>query len=124
MHSTVAIPQETSTETSIDSLNSSPTARSSHWRMSLLVLSLLWALIYIVDISRPPLMDDVDSVHAEAAREMAVSNDWVTMRTDGIRYMEKAPFMTWTQALSYRMFGISEWTTRLPLMLAVLLLVL
>jgi 4-amino-4-deoxy-L-arabinose transferase-like glycosyltransferase len=69
-------------------------------------------------------MDDVDSVHAEAAREMTVRNDWVTMYSDGIRYMEKAPFMTWTQAVSYRLFGISEATTRLPLMLAVLTLVL
>src|SRR5579872_1408172 len=114
MHSTVAIPQETSTEPFIDSLNSSSDSRS-HWRISLLVLSLLWALIYIVDISRPPLMDDVDSVHAEAAREMATRNDWVTMYTDGIRYMEKAPLMTWTQAVSYRLLGVSEFSTRLPL---------
>lgn len=124
MHSTVAVPPDSSTEVSIDSLSSSPKSSRSHWRTSLLVLSLLWALIYIVDISRPPLMDDVDSVHAEAGREMVARGDWVTIYTDGIRYMEKAPLMPWSLAVSYELFGISEWSTRLPLMLGVLALVL
>jgi 4-amino-4-deoxy-L-arabinose transferase-like glycosyltransferase len=68
----------------------------------------------------PPLLDDVDTVHAEAAREMVLSHDWVTLHTDGIRYLEKAPLMYWAVALSYKIFGISDWSTRLPLMLGVL----
>lgn len=94
------------------------------WRFSVLVLVSLWTIIYLVDLSRPPLLDDVDSVHAEAAREMAQRNDWVTSYTDGVRYMEKAPLLYWSVAASYRAFGVREWTTRLPLMLVVLALVL
>ena len=88
------------------------------------MLLAVWTAIYIVDISRPPLLDDADSVHAEGAREMAVRNDWVTIYTDGIRYMEKAPLLTWSVATSYRVFGVSAWSTRLPLMLGVLALTL
>jgi len=38
-------------------------------------------------------MDDVDTIHAEAAREMVLRHDWVTLYTDEIRYLEKAPLM-------------------------------
>ncbi len=72
----------------------------------------------------PPLLDDVDTIHAEAAREMLLRHDWVTMYTDGVRYLEKAPLMYWGLATSYEIFGIHDWSTRLPLMLGVLALVL
>ena len=70
----------------------------------------------------PALLDDVDTIHAEAAREMLTRHDWVTMYTDGVRYLEKAPLMYWSLASSYTLFGISDWSTRLPLMLGVLAL--
>src|SRR5215472_5066903 len=96
----------------------------SDWRISLLVLLVLWAVIYMVDLSRPPLLDDVDSVHAEAGREMVLRHDWVTIYTNGIRYMEKAPLLYWSVAASYKIFGIAEWSARLPVMLGVIALVL
>ncbi|HVH89682.1 MAG TPA: hypothetical protein VM912_23395, partial [Terriglobales bacterium] len=91
---------------------------------SLLIIILLWAAIYGASMFTPPLLDDVDTVHAEAAREMVLRHDWVTLYTDGIRYLEKAPLMYWAVAGSYKLFGISDWSTRLPLMLGVLALVL
>jgi 4-amino-4-deoxy-L-arabinose transferase-like glycosyltransferase len=96
----------------------------SDWRMSVLTLVGLWAVIYMAGITRPPLLDDVDTVHAEAAREMLLRHDWVTLYTNGFRYLEKAPLMYWGLAISYEIFGISDWSTRLPLMLGVLALVL
>ena len=77
-------------------------------------------MIYLAGMFTPALLDDVDSVHAEAAREMLYRHDWVTLYTNGIRYLEKAPVMYWTIATSYRLFGVSDWSTRLPLMLGVL----
>jgi 4-amino-4-deoxy-L-arabinose transferase-like glycosyltransferase len=91
---------------------------------SLLVLTGLWLAIYVGGMFTPALLDDVDTVHAEAAREMLVRHDWVTMYTDGLRYLEKAPLMYWGMGVSYKIFGISDWSTRLPLMLGVLGLVL
>ncbi len=92
----------------------------SDWRISVLVLMGLWAVIYMAGLSRPALLDDADTVHAEAAREMLQRHDWVTLYTNGIRYLEKAPLTYWSLAASYRIFGISDWSTRLPLMLGVL----
>ena len=91
---------------------------------SLLIIGLLWGMIYFAGMFTPALLDDVDTIHAEAAREMLVRHDWVTMYTNGIRYLEKAPLMYWSLATSYSLFGISDWSTRLPLMLGVLALLL
>jgi 4-amino-4-deoxy-L-arabinose transferase-like glycosyltransferase len=91
---------------------------------SLLTISLLWAAIYLTGMFTPALLDDVDTIHAEAAREMVLRHDWVTLYTDGIRYLEKAPIMYWGVAASYKIFGVSDWSTRLPLMLGVLALLL
>src|SRR6266478_3431508 len=87
---------------------------------SLWTITYFWFAIYFAGMFTPALLDDVDSIHAEAAREMLVRHDWVTLYTNGIRYLEKAPLMYWSLATSYSIFGISDWSTRLPLMLGVL----
>ncbi|HLV88599.1 MAG TPA: glycosyltransferase family 39 protein [Candidatus Sulfotelmatobacter sp.] len=91
---------------------------------SLAILTGLWLAIYFAGMFSPPLLDDVDALHAEASREMLIRHDWVTLYTDGFRYLEKAPLMYWATAVSYELFGISDWSTRLPLMLGILAFVL
>ncbi|MBV9623307.1 MAG: glycosyltransferase family 39 protein [Acidobacteria bacterium] len=93
-----------------------------YWSPALIFL--LWAAIYFAAIFTPALLDDVDTIHAEAAREMVLRGDWVTLYTNGIRYLEKAPLMYWGVALSYEIFGVKDWSTRLPLISGVLLLLL
>ena len=101
-----------------------PNRLLADWRISLLALIALWAAIYMAGLSRPALLDDADTVHAEAAKEMLQRHDWVTLYVNGIRYLEKAPLMYWGVAASYTLFGISEWSTRLPLVLGVLAMIL
>jgi 4-amino-4-deoxy-L-arabinose transferase-like glycosyltransferase len=88
----------------------------------LVTLFLLWLAAYGSALFRPALLDDADSVHAEAAREMLLSNDWVTLHANGIRYLEKAPLLYWAMAASFKIFGIHDWSARLPLALSVLAL--
>ena len=90
-------------------------------RNYVLALVALWGIIYLASCGYPPaLLDDADTVHAEAAREMAESGDWVTLHANKIRYLEKAPLMYWSIALSYKVFGVSEFSSRLPIALATL----
>jgi 4-amino-4-deoxy-L-arabinose transferase-like glycosyltransferase len=83
---------------------------------------LAWLLIYIPTLSQPGLLDDADSIHAEAAREMVLNHNWVTLHINGIRYLEKSPLMYWAVAATYKAFGVAEWQTRLPLAIGVLAL--
>jgi len=71
-------------------------------------------------VSPPSLMDDVDAVQAQIARNMATSGDWVTARLDGVVYMEKAPLVYWAIALSYKVFGVHDWSARIPIALSVM----
>jgi 4-amino-4-deoxy-L-arabinose transferase-like glycosyltransferase len=101
-----------------------PSSTAKPRLVSILIIALLWAVIYIAGMFTPALLDDVDTIHAEAAREMLLRHDWVTLYTNGIRYLEKAPLMYWGVAASYSLFGVSDWATRLPLMLGALALLL
>jgi 4-amino-4-deoxy-L-arabinose transferase-like glycosyltransferase len=88
------------------------------WFLLLLVL-LFGSAIYIACVVSPPsLMDDVDAVQAQIAKTMLTSGDWVTARLDGVLYLEKAPLIYWLMAVCYRIFGVSDWATRLPVALA------
>lgn len=78
----------------------------------------LWVLLYAsFSLVKPPLLDGVDSIQAEAAREMAVHGDWITPHVDGVRYLGVSPLLTWTTAASFKLFGVADWAARLPLAL-------
>jgi len=86
------------------------------------ILIAAWSLIYLGTISSPAFLDDADSFHAEAVREMVASGNWTTLTIDnGIRYLEKAPLMYWLAAISVSAFGLHEWSIRLPLAIFTLL---
>ena len=89
---------------------------------SYLALIVVFVAVYVGALFSPPLLDDADSTHAEAAREMFVSGDYVTLHVNGVRYLEKAPLPYWLVAGSYQIFGVNEFATRLPMGLSVLFL--
>jgi len=91
-------------------------------RTFLVGILLFWIAIFVGGMFSPPLMDDADSVHAEAAREIVLRHDWVTLHADGVRYLEKAPLLYWGMAASLKTFGVHDWSVRLPLMLGILAL--
>jgi 4-amino-4-deoxy-L-arabinose transferase-like glycosyltransferase len=84
-----------------------------------LAVILFAAAVYIgCMISPPSLMDDVDAVQAQIARNMLTSGDWVTARLDGVPYMEKAPLIYWMMAICYKIFGVHDWSARIPVVLS------
>src|SRR3569623_831854 len=87
--------------------------RSSKTKLHILIISIFWAIIYLPGLFTPALLDDADSIHAEAAREIITRHDWTTLYIDGLRYLEKAPLLYWGMASSFKLFGVSEWSARL-----------
>jgi 4-amino-4-deoxy-L-arabinose transferase-like glycosyltransferase len=88
-----------------------------------LIVLLFAAAVYLGCIVSPPsLMDDVDAVQAQIARNMITSGDWVTARLDGVAYMEKAPLIYWAIAISYKIFGFHDWAARIPIALSAMAL--
>src|SRR5271163_4621406 len=84
------------------------------------LLLLVFAAVHFAALFAPPLLDGADANHAAAAQYMARSGDWVTLKVDGIRYLEKPPLPYWLAAADYRIFGFNVFATHLPLTLGVL----
>lgn len=58
---------------------------------------------------------DWDEINfAEAAREMTVTGDYLTVRIDYEPFHEKPPLFIWFQVLSMKLFGVNEFAARLP----------
>ena len=102
-----------------------PAASSSRWcPRSIAILTLAWLILQIGGLFNPGLLDDVDSVYIEIAREMMQRHDYVTPYINGIRFFDKPPLLYWMAAGSMHLFGTHDWAARLPLALAVLALLL
>ncbi|MGC2403360.1 MAG: glycosyltransferase family 39 protein [Acidobacteriaceae bacterium] len=107
-----------SVDSAVDAKNAGLGSRRS-WHSYLAVLLLIAAAIYLACIISPPsLMDDVDAVQGQIARNMLDSGDWVTARLDGIVYLEKSPLIYWLMAISYKIFGAYDWAARIPIALS------
>jgi len=92
-------------------------SRVAYW-----AVALVFAAVYVGSMFTLGLLDDADSTHAEAAREMVATGDYVTLHVNGVRYLEKAPLPYWLVACSYKVLGVNEFSTRLPMVLSVMLL--
>lgn len=89
--------------------------------------TLLWLLLAIV-ISRlltmaiVPLTDTTEARYGEIARIMAESGDFITPWFNyGVPFWGKPPLSFWTEAIAFKLFGVNEFSVRLPSMLATLL---
>ena len=84
------------------------------------LLAAIFVAVQLAALFTPPLLDDADASHAEAAQHIAESGDWITLHVNGIRYLEKPPLPYWIDAAFYRIFGQNTFATHLPNALALL----
>ncbi len=58
---------------------------------------------------------DIDaSQYASMSREMLSSHNWLQLYDRGQEYLDKPPFLIWISALSMKMFGVSNFSYKLP----------
>ncbi len=91
---------------------------------AIILLIALSAAIYLGNAGFPALLDDADASHAMVSHEMLQRHDWVILYMNGIRYLMKAPLHYWAVTMSYAAFGQNEFSTRLPVALAMIGMVL
>ncbi|SAI65453.1 dolichyl-phosphate-mannose-protein mannosyltransferase [Bordetella ansorpii] len=84
-----------------------------------------WSVMGVAAVARLfsmavlPLADTSEPRYAEVARLMAQTNDWITPWFEpGVPFWGKPPLAFWAQALSIKLFGVSEFAVRLPAFLA------
>ena len=71
-------------------------------------------LVLLFDLGAAALFEPDEGRNAEVAREMLLLGNWVIPHYDFIPYLDKPVFFYWLVAISYKLFGVSEWSARLP----------
>ena len=99
------------------SQNESAGEPARYWELALL---LFCVSILFLDLGGAALFEPDEGRNAEIAREILLLKDWVTPHYDLIPRLDKPIFFFGLVALSYKLFGISEWAARLPSALAAL----
>jgi 4-amino-4-deoxy-L-arabinose transferase-like glycosyltransferase len=92
----------------------------SHYEIVLVIVAVI--VFFGCIVSPPGLMDDVDAVHGQMARNMVDSGDWIIPHLNGVPYIEKAPLPYWLIAICYLILGVHDWVARIPTALAAVLL--
>jgi 4-amino-4-deoxy-L-arabinose transferase-like glycosyltransferase len=65
-------------------------------------------------IDQPPLVDWDEATYAEVAHEALLNHSYVDFTWNGQNYLKKPPLLFWTLAASFKTFGESEFSARLP----------
>lgn len=79
-----------------------------------LVITIIGAIIFFPVLGNVHLFDWDEINFAEAAREMIVSKNYLTVQFDYSPFWEKPPLFIWMQVISMKLFGINEFAARFP----------
>jgi len=74
-------------------------------------LGILWVRAWMGDLYSDPL------TYACIAKDMAENNHWFSPMLEGQPYLNKPPFYFWFVAVSFKLFGISFYASKIPSLL-------
>lgn len=101
---------------------------SKHSQLWLLIILICVLVSRLSLLEYTDLIDPTETRYASVAQEMVTSGNWLTpmlpMPEGTVPYLGKPPLHFWLTSISYKLFGVDEWTSRLPSFLATLLTVL
>ena len=71
-------------------------------------------ILFFFGLGTVPIKDIDEAMHAATSRDMVLSGDWVTPRYNGENFYDKTPLYNWLAAISFLIFGFTEFAARLP----------
>lgn len=77
-------------------------------------------MLLFANLGGADLFEPDEGRNAEKAREILLLNDWVTPHENFLPVLDKPISYYWLVAFSFKLFGVSEWSARLPSALAAL----
>lgn len=80
-------------------------------RNYLMIFALAIVLLFAFN-SQLPITDPVECNYALTAKEMVVSGDWLSPQIYGKYWFDKPIFFYWLTALSYKIFGFTDFASR------------
>lgn len=93
--------------------------------LAVIIFSILFFRLSTLEIL--DLVDTTESRYAAVATQMLNNKNYVTPMipkgADDVPYLGKPPLHFWLMVESYRLFGIDEWTSRLPSFISLLVII-
>jgi 4-amino-4-deoxy-L-arabinose transferase-like glycosyltransferase len=83
-------------------------------RLELVVVLLLGLAVFAWRMDEAPLLDWDEATYAEVAHEAVTNGQYLSFTWNGRPYMKKPLLLFWMLAGSFKTFGESEWSARLP----------
>ena len=66
----------------------------------------MWLLIFLPTLGKLPLIRS-EAMYAQIPLEMLQSEDWLTPRLNGARYLDKPPLLYWINLTAFKLGGVS-----------------
>ena len=82
--------------------------------LHLTAIILIGYIFFFHGMGNYSLKEPDEGRYAEIPREMIESGNYMVPYLNHVRYFEKPPLFYWTTAMSYKMFGVNEWSFRFP----------
>jgi len=89
-------------------------SRRRFGRKALWCLAVVFIVVYLLPISLRPMVVPDEARYGVIPAEMIETGEWVVPHLAGIRYFEKPVLGYWMTAVSFLVFGESEFSLRLP----------
>ncbi|HEY6395595.1 MAG TPA: phospholipid carrier-dependent glycosyltransferase [Candidatus Binataceae bacterium] len=80
--------------------------------LDLLAVLALAAIVFYFRLGRHGLWEPDEARYAEIAREMLQSGNFIVPHLNYVAYVEKPPLLYWLTALSFSVFGLTEFAAR------------
>jgi 4-amino-4-deoxy-L-arabinose transferase-like glycosyltransferase len=78
------------------------------------LLFLAIVVFYFCGLGHLPLVGPDEPRYAQVAREMFLRGDLITPTLGGHTWFEKPALLYWMMIASFKLFGVTEWSARLP----------
>ncbi|MEN8690641.1 MAG: glycosyltransferase family 39 protein [Desulfobacterales bacterium] len=85
-----------------------------HEMVYLATLVLLCFVLFFLFLGNRPLWDVDEGMHAATSKDMILSGDWITPQLNGENFYDKPVLFNWLVAISFLVFGFTEFAARLP----------
>ena len=94
-----------------------PAGTRSSVRIAVGAAALLAAALLLPGLGTAPFDDPGEGQHAEIAREAWMGGNWLALRLNGVRYLDKPPLLYAIAASGFRLWGPGESAARLGALL-------
>lgn len=88
------------------------------WIVSLICIGIVCWLAFLMGLGNIGLIDKTEALYVEVARQMVLTGNWISPHWNGDYFYSYPAGGYWFLALSFKIFGISEWAARFPVALS------